>query len=439
MSDQNTVQDAVERVIADFQRREIRPSTPRSCRLRSLPGKVDAVVGMRRSGKTTFLLQQVQRLEGEGVPRSRMLYVNFEDERLLPLSVSDLHRFPDTLLRRDPEAAGHAWYGFDEIQNVTGWETFVRRLMDEGRSEVVVTGSSAVLMAREVATSLRGRSLPTEILPFGFREFLEHRGIRPSGPFPPASAERAVLEQHVTRYLEVGGFPEVQGFSEEDRVATLRAYVDVVLFRDVVERHGVANVTPLRHLVRRLAASPAGLLSVNKLYNDLRSQQIAVGKNTLHEYLSLLEAAGFVFPVAAYAASEQARATRPRKCYLVDPALGRTGAHHASPDVGHLLENAVYLELRRRGWQAAFVVTRSGWEVDLVATQAGRRPLLVQVCADLSTESTRAREVRALGEAMEELSVEDAVVVTLLDRGELRVGSRTVPVMPAWWWFLEEG
>jgi len=152
----------IEALIADFQEREIPRVTPRSLSLPSLPGKADVVVGMRRSGKTWFLYQLIGDLLARGIDRSRLLYLNFEDERLLPLQTTDLSRIPDAFYRRFPASREHpCWFFFDEIQNVPGWETFVRRLLDTEKISLVLTGSSARLLNREIATSLRGRSLAT--------------------------------------------------------------------------------------------------------------------------------------------------------------------------------------------------------------------------------------------------------------------------------------
>jgi predicted AAA+ superfamily ATPase len=427
----------IETLIADFQERELPRVTRRSLSLPALPGKVDVVIGMRRSGKTWFLYQQIADRLAEGIDRSRLLYLNFEDERLLPLAASDLSRIPEAFFRRFPESREvPCWFFFDEIQNVPGWETFVRRLLDTEKLSLILTGSSARLLSREIATSLRGRSLSTEILPFSFAEALHHAGLEPPAVWPPGAQARSVLEHRFERYLETGGFPEVQAIPREIRVRVLQEYVDVVIFRDIVERHGVDNLPALRYLERSLLANPAGRFSVSKLFNDLKSQGIKVGKDTLYEYLTHLEDSFLLFTVSLASPSLRARQVNPRKCYPIDPALAAAVSFRASEDLGHLLETVVYLELRRRGSSLSYVMTRSGYEVDFLAEDSQGSRELIQVCADLESPSTRQRELRALEEGMKETACESATVVTLREEGSAEVGGRMVRIVPAWRWLL---
>ncbi len=429
----------IDELVAGFQERELPEPTARSLELPGLPGKVDAVVGMRRSGKTWFLFQQIrQRLES-GVGRDRLLYLNFEDERLLPISAGDLHLVPEAHYRRFPESRDQlCWFYFDEIQNVPGWERFVRRLVDNEKLAIVLTGSSAKLLGREIATSLRGRSLSSELFPFSFEESLRHAGVEVPRQWPVSARRRSLLENRFDGYLEVGGFPEVQSVAPELRIRVLQDYVDVVLFRDVVERHRVENLPALRYLQRRLLSQPARKFSINRLHNDLKSQGIPAGKDSLHRYLSHLEDAFLLATVTIASASARARQVNPRKCYAIDPALATATSFRASRDTGHLLENVVYLELRRRGCSAWYVHTRSGYEVDFLARSLTGERELIQVSADVSRSRTRRRELRALEEAMEEHGLDRATLITLREEGTVDVdGGRLVRIVPAWRWLLE--
>lgn len=403
------------------------------------PHKASAFIGMRRSGKTFALFDQAARLLAAGLPRHRLLYLDLEDDRFEGATLEDLGRVPDIWAARHPDILGaERWLLLDEVQVVDGWERFVRRLLDAGGWQVLVSGSSARLLSSEIATSLRGRAWSTEVLPFSFREALAHRGLAVPAPWPPAAADRAVLRNAFDAWLVAGGFPEAQGLDPATRGRLLHGYVDVVLFRDVVERHQVTNVAVLRGLVRRLLAAPAGRFSVHRLYNDLRSQGFAVGKDTLYAMMGYLESAFLVFTVPMHADSERVRASNPHTVYLVDPGLARSPGIQGVGQ-GHLLENAVYLELRRRGWSLSWVRTASGREVDLLATAPGRDPLLVQVCAWMNDPDTRRREIAGLVEAMEELGTRDALVITLEEEGEVREGGHVIPIRAAMGWFVEGG
>ena len=432
------LRDQIDALVADFQDRDLPALTPRQLKLPSLPGKVDAVVGMRRSGKTYFLYQQLRERLEAGIGRDRLLYLNFEDERLLPLSAAELHLVPEALYRRFPDSRDQlCWFFFDEIQNVPEWERFIRRLVDSEKVAIVVTGSSAKLLGREIATSLRGRSLASELLPFSFEEALRHADVEVPETWPASSRQRSLLENRFEIYMEIGGFPEVQDVSTELRQRILQDYVDVVLFRDVVERHRVENLPALRYLVRSLLSRPARKFSIHRLHNDLKSQGIPAGKDSLHRYLDHLEDALLLFTATIASASARARQVNPRKCYLIDPALAAATSFRASRDTGHLLENVVYLELRRRGCSAWYVNTSSGYEVDFLAQDRMGGQALIQVSADLSNPKTRRREMRALEEAMDERGIDRATLVTLREEGSVDLGGRSVRLVPAWRWLLD--
>ena len=431
------MRETIEAVVADFQERALPALTPRETSLPGLPGKADAVIGMRRSGKSFFLFQQIQQLLARRVPRRRMLYVNLEDERLLPLKAQELGLIPESLYRRFPEVRSETcWFFLDEVQNVPGWERFVRRLLDTENVRVVVTGSSAKLLGREIATSLRGRSLATELLPFSFREGMRHAGVAVPDRWPPPAQARSRLERAMLDHIDVGGFPEVQSLSPDLRVRVLQDYVHVVVLRDVIDRHQVANPGAVRALVRQLLGAPAAPFTVHKAFNDLKSQGFRLGKDTVYEYFRYLEDAFLIFPVEVDSQSVRARMTHPRKCYLIDPGLARAFSYRAAGDVGRLLENVVYLELRRRGYQVNYAVTSLGREIDFVARRRGLPDQLIQVCADLGDPKTRERELGALSEGLRERSGARGTVVSLHDEETLKVGRRTVRIVPAWRWLL---
>lgn len=232
------------------------------------------------------------------------------------MDVSDLAWLLEEHARRYPEARpnGGVTLYLDEIQTVPGWEGLVRRLIDGGGTKIFLSESSVKLLSREVATSLRGRAMEVLVHPFSFREALRHSGAEPAAPWdrlPPT--ERIALDHRLRRYLEEGGFPEAQNAEPRDRAALLSGYVDVVVLRDVVERHAISNPLALRWLERQLLANPGGAFSIKKHYDTLRSQGVAVGKDTLHDYLAHLEDAFLIRTVALHSASERQRMVNPRK------------------------------------------------------------------------------------------------------------------------------
>jgi uncharacterized protein len=387
------------------------------------------------------LFQEMQRLLANGTPRSSILALNLEDDRLGSVDLSTLSDSLEYLFRTGPTRHDQIGYLFlDEIQAVSGWEQFVLRVLNTENVRVYLTGSSAKLLSTEIATSLRGRSTAVEMLPFSFREYLRHHGIEGLAEEPIGAAARSQLEGAFDSYLRVGGFPGVQSMEPVDRRRTLQDYVDLVTFRDVVERWDAANLVALKWLVAQMLSSFSREFSVNRLHNDLKSQGIPVGKDTLHAYLGHLTDARLIHTASIRRASFRARQVNPRKVYAVDPGLASAVAHPSAQDTGHLLENAVYLELRRRYSRLhddtiSYFAEKTG-SADFVIDTGSEAPRVVQACATLSDPATRAREVRGADAAMEQLGVAESTIVTLYESDRVETAAGTVNVIPAWRWTL---
>ncbi len=388
--------DGLGMAIPDYTRRDVH--------LPGVRGKAMAVIGMRRSGKTTFMWQCLADRLSAGTDREALLFFNFEDERLAGMTAADLRWVVEEYFALHPERRDQAVVTFflDEIQVVPGWEAFVRRLMDTEKIELFISGSSARLLSREVATSMRGRAMEVLVHPFSFREMLRHVQAEPDRPLSQVGkAGRSVIEKHFRTYLAEGGFPEAQGLAPRDRTALLRTYVDVAILRDVIDRHGVTNTAALRWLLRHLLGNPASTFSVEKFHLALKSQGLAVGKNTLHEYLAHLEDAFLVRTVSLHTASERQRMVNPRKAYPVDPGLIPIYERAGRANLGRALETVVLLELERRGCEIGYVRTSEGYEVDFHARDPDGHVWLIQVSAEIRDPTTWQREIRALASAAE--------------------------------------
>jgi uncharacterized protein len=402
--------------IVDAQAAPLPEFTFRDTRVPEVKGKAIAVIGMRRSGKTTLLKQIISERVKQGVPREGMLYFSFEDERLAGMESSDLDIVVEEFYRLYPQLRGQerVVLFFDEIQVVPGWELFIRRLLDTENAEIFISGSSSRLLSREVATSMRGRAMEAVVYPFSFREYLRHKGVEPSKPVEEwTTSDRSTIEGELRNYLAFGGFPETTGITGRDRQELLRGYVDVALLRDVIERYAVTNPVALRWMVRQLLGNAAGSFSINRFYADLKSQGFSVAKDTLHTYLGYLEDSFLLQTLCLATDSERRRMVNPRKVYPVDtgliPLFDRSGKENS----GHALETAVFLELARRGYETGYVHTTSGYEVDFLARDMTKGDELIQVCTDLTQSSTREREVRALLDAAPEFRNVRLRVITL--------------------------
>ena len=402
--------------IIDAQAAPLPVLTRRDVWLPAVKGKATAVIGMRRSGKTSLLWQILADRHAAGVERDGLLYFSFEDERLAGMQLADLDLLVEAFYSLHPgwRDTRRACFFLDEIQLVPGWELFARRILDSENIELFVSGSSARMLSREVATSMRGRAMEAVVTPYSFREALRHAGLEPAMPADRLTkAGRSQLERALTDYLACGGFPEAQGLDNRNRTELLRGYVDVVLLRDVLERHNLSQPQVLRWMVQQLLGNAAGAFSINKFHADLKSRGVAVSKDTLHTLLAHLEDAFLLSSVTVATDSVRRRQVNPRKVYPVDTGLMALFDRAGKANTGHALETVVWHELRRRGFEAAYVRTAAGFEVDFSVRSPAGDEALIQVCAELDDPATLAREVRALQDAATALPHATLHIITL--------------------------
>lgn len=386
-------------------------SVPRDIKLPALDHKIKVAIGMRRVGKTYFLLQKIKEIISTTPSLlTKVLYLSFEDDRLLPLNAQKLGELIDSFYTLYPDNHNQLCYFiFDEIQNIPQWEIVIRRFFDTKKLDIYLTGSSAKLLSKEIATSLRGRSIATEIWPFSFKEYLlAHQIPLPQVPLGKISTDR--LLKSLNRYIHEGGFPETIGLDALDRNRILQDYVDVVIFRDIIERHNISNIFLIKYLIKTLIRQSGSPFSVNKFFNDLKSQGISVSKMTIHDYLSYIEDAYLVFAVPLYSESIRKTQTNPRKIYTIDSGLIYAYSSSATANLGHLFENLVYIELRRRGYEVYYYLTQDRYEIDFLAKDKQNKFHLYQVVWDVSDPDTMHRETRALKAAEEELKIKGELI-----------------------------
>ena len=426
-------------LIDDFQERELPFLQKREQQVAVLPGKANVVIGMRRSGKTFFCYQQIADLLETGVTKSRIFYLNFEDDRLLGFKAHDFQTILDVFYGKNPDNREvEVYFFFDEIQQVEHWELFVRRILDSENIRVHLTGSSAKLLSTEIATSLRGRSLVSEIFPFSFREFLLANSIFQKIPQSFSSTNKAKLRKAVTDYLVIGGFPEVQKVPRYLRTEILQGYIDAVLLKDVIERHRVSNITALKYMIHSISHASGCQFSVNKFYNSLKSLSIKCTKNNLYEYLDYLIDAYLFYRVPIHSRSEKSRIVNPAKIYTIDTGLLHALTCRNASDNGRMLENLVFMHLFRCGYEIEYLHPRAGGEVDFFARRKRTgEVILIQVCWDISDPKTFKREITGLQNGMRELSVREAVIITWDDESVIDLDGE-IAIIPVWKWLLSE-
>lgn len=429
--------EILKEMIRDSHEVPIVTGTPRRLNTPAIPGKAGVFIGVRRCGKSTYMTQLMQKLVDGGVPRQNILSVNFFDDRLFELRRSGPAPVIEAYWSLFPEKKNtetvHCF--FDEIQEVANWEPFVERLLRTENCQVYLTGSSAKMLSTEIATQMRGRSISWEVFPFSFREFLDFKGIEAPAAF--SARQRFLIRQAFDEFMICGGFPEVMGFDRRLRTRVHQEYFGAIMYRDIVERHDVAHPRMLSELTHRLIDNAGSMYTHNSLTGYLKSQGFKATKVLVSDYLEWLQDAYMLFSVKLFDSSIARVNTNPKKIYCIDQGLVRSLAPGVLSNSGHLLENAVFLAIRRHFPEVGYYRTPGGREVDFVVRRHDGGLDLVQVCESMADAATRTREISALSEAMKALGVPTGVVVTLDEESTVDAASGgVIKVVPAWKYML---
>ncbi|WP_045222653.1 ATP-binding protein [Desulfonatronum thioautotrophicum] len=419
------------KIITDFQESKIKPTVPRDMEIPLESGKVVSLVGVRRSGKTSLLYQIIESLQEQVDPTS-IVYVNFEDDRLFPLELPHLDALVEAYYEIYPYNRDHkVWLFLDEIQNVPNWELFVRRIYDTMNLEIFITGSSSKLLGADLSTALRGRTITYEVFPFSFKEYLRARGIEIA---PHSSRSSSFAANAFEDYILHGGFAETIAATSDVRTRTLSDYADLIIYKDIVERHGIKNLALMKHLVKYCLTNMATSASMNRLFNDFKSQGFKVGKDTLFEYFSYLSDAYAVFSVPVFRNSVREEQRNPKKIYAVDNGFKSIFDASLSPDYGRLYENATFLHLRRHTREVYYFLQQQ--EVDFYCRIQGRR-VIANVCLDLHAPDTRKRELNGLAEALAYFDSDQGWLLTRSHEETVIHDGRTITILPLWKWLVE--
>jgi predicted AAA+ superfamily ATPase len=432
----------LQRIIADFHARPLPTLTARDKPLRFVRDMSLAVVGARRCGKTYRTYQFIREHLDRGGRIENVCRVQFNDHRLSELTRADLSSVDEAYYALFPDKRGQeeVFFVFDEIHRVEGWEDYVLHLLDEPTHRVLITGSTSRLLRGDIAASLRGKNMPVVLYPFSFREFLLHYGVAADAL---TSRGQGHLRKMLRRYLQQGGFPGLLDAEERGHLDILQTYWDTMVLRDIIEAHPGANIpiAVFSRFAQALVARTGCPFTVRAMVGGMREAGLSFTAETIYSYLRFLEEAFMVFTVPIFSASEKVRQRNYHKVYAIDWALAQAVAPGEGVDVTRQLENMVYLELRRRGWEVSYFRTRQGWEIDFVAvrkTERRRRRTLLQVAYTVKGKEARERELRGLPETARHLRADQVTVVTFNDEETLDLAGVRVEVVPAWKWLIED-
>ncbi|AKB16963.1 MULTISPECIES: ATP-binding protein [unclassified Methanosarcina] len=417
-------------LIKEFHERKLPEIYPRALEIPETR-MIVSLIGARRIGKTSYFFQMVGELEKK-VGRGRILYINFEDERILPLDVKDLNSILEAYYELYPENVDRELYlFFDEVQNVPGWEVYVRRLYDRGDLKLFLTGSSSKMLSKELATSLRGRTLSFYLYPLDFREYLAFRGVEPVRDFE-YSKQRFELKKLFEEYLYEGGFPEVVLEAPELRKKILQDYFEMMIYRDLVERFSIRNTTLLKALTKYLVTNIGNPFSVTSYYKAIKQDQ-EVSKGTILGYLSHLEDISLVYFLPLFSYSLKAQAINPKKVYCLDNGLRNAVSFTFSKDEGRLAENLVFLELMRREKEVYY--WKNGGEVDFVVKGDDDSLTVINVTY---SDSIAEREVSALKKFSVKEEFASRIKEFILLTKDTDKTENGITYIPLWKWMLEK-
>lgn len=380
------------------------------------------ISGIRRSGKST-IMKTLQRELSESD-----YYINFEDDRLVQFKLSDFQ----TLLEVFIELFGkQSTFYFDEIQNVEGWETFVRRLHDQN-NKIFITGSNARLLSRELGTHLTGRYIPIEVYPLSFKEIVFHEHPEIINKKLLGTTDVGLGLRSFSNYLINGGIPDFVKYAQTEY---LRSLYEGILYRDIITRHGITLEKPLKELVYYLASNIGKEISYSNL-----CKMLGIGSpNTISNYCGFLEDCYLCFFINRYSHSLQKQILYNKKCYFIDPAMIRLIGFRVSEDKGRLLENIVFLKLQTLKHEIFF--HKGTKECDFLLRQGNKITQAIQVTVSLSTPQTRERELNGLLEAMEQYQLDTGLILTETEEETIKTQhegkSYIITVTPLWKWLLQ--
>ena len=381
------------------------------------------IIGPRRSGKSSILKLLIKKLE-----LSNFLFINFEDPYFVthnePQVVEELIDVYKEYFSRNLK-----YLFFDEIHAINHWENAIRKLRDSGKYKIFVTGSSSKLLGKELSTLLTGRHLSYEILPLSFSEFLSFKSVELKNKRDIVIREKSFLK-NFDEYLSIGGFPEIVNTGN---LALLKQYYFDIIQKDIVMRYDVRQKDILEKMGIYLITNLAKSVSIESLKNTFNlSFEAASG------YLDYFEEAFLIYEVPQFSYSLKTQQQAQKKIYSIDSGLANTISFRFSKESGRLLEQCVFLELKRKGHGIYYYKTENNKEVDFLVQQQNLKKNLIQVCWDISDEDTKKRELNSLTQAMNELKLTNGLILTYNNEQKLQVENRRITVMPVYKWMIDK-
>lgn len=395
-------------------------------------GKIISVTGVRRCGKTHLMFLAIRELLNSGTNRQKIIFINFEDERL-NFSSENLDLIIQSYRELFPEVKlNEVYLFFDEVQNVENWEKFVRRIYDNETKNIYITGSNSKMLSSDIATSLRGRNINIELFPLSFKEYLSFKNVD-TNYYEPAGKAKIINE--LSNYLQLGGFPEI--IDSEFTQKILQDYYYVMLYKDIIERYDVKNIPAIKYFLNRIVLNISKPSSINKIYNELKSGGFKISKDSLYLFAEYAEAIYLSFKLSKFDYSYIKQEQAEKKIYLIDNGLLNSLTYHFSESKGILLENAVYIHLRQKHGNNIFFY-KDKTECDFIIKDKDKITELIQVSYQIGDTETLKREIKGIENAAEYFNLKDGKIITFDTEKEtvLTEGGVNIQIIPAYKYFL---
>jgi uncharacterized protein len=428
--------DILKSVLSENQNSKIPLGKARNAVIPLNTGQVISVIGARRSGKTYLLYDLMNKLTKKGILRKKMIYVNFEDERFIDFKVSDF----DTILQSQRELnpnfnINDCFFFFDEIQNILGWEKFIRRLHESGSKNIFLTGSNSKLLSSEIATSLRGRTIVVEVYPLLFNEYLSFKNIKIDLINPK---NKAIIINSLNDFLKYGSFPDIIEQDNDVKILILQGYFNTMIYKDIVERYNITNPMVLKYFIKYLISNNTSEFSVNKIYNSMKSLGLKTGKDILYDYLDYVQNIYLGSVLKKFDYSMRNQEYSDKKIYSIDNGIYTSLNSNTSPNTGKLLETSVFNFLLIKYGKDKLFYFKDNTECDFVVIDNNRVIDLIQVSTSIVEDETRDREINGLVKACEFFKYKNGKIITLNDVEEsIEFKGCQINSIPSWKLFLE--
>ncbi|MHB8279298.1 MAG: ATP-binding protein [Candidatus Humimicrobiaceae bacterium] len=425
--------EIIKNLITDFHKGSIPSAKQRLLEIPVNSKKIIALTGVRRSGKTYHLYNAVSRLIKQKINLKNILYFNFEDERIDKNSFV-LNNIIESYQELYPDInLDNCYFLFDEIQNINGWEKFARRIYEQISKNIFITGSNSKLLSREISTSLRGRSINYEIYPLNFEEYLNFLDIEIN---LNSTRSLSIIINTLEKFLVNGGFPELILLDSEIKYKVLQEYFNVMIFRDLIERYDITQTAILKYFCKRVISNSSKEFSVNKIYNEIKSQGYKISKDTLYEFQNYVEAIYLAIFIPKYSHSIVKQEFSMKKVYSIDTGLAASIDAFFLKNKGSVLENLVFLELIKAGKKVLYY--SNNFECDFLLIENEQVCEAIQVCFDINSGDTKNREEKGLINACKEFKLKRGLILTIDDENKYTVDGITIEIMPVYKYILQK-